>query len=150
MMTEIFKELQKVTIGSIAQEDIGQLYDAWKKSCSWASQSRKTKQWIEGAILLKYQEQFLAKRLRLNKESGVVHLEDGNIKISCNIPKKVKWDQDELTQIVQRLIDLGVDYSEYIKIAYSVKENNFNSWPKDVQEIFRPARKFGLGSPSLD
>ena len=57
---------------------------------------------IERALDLKYSDR--AQRLRLDggKDTGAVHFDDGPVRITADLPKKVDWDQALLADIVRR------------------------------------------------
>ena len=54
---------------------------------------------IEHALNLKYAERAKHLRLVAGKDSGVVHFDDGEVRITADLPKKVEWDQALLANI---------------------------------------------------
>ncbi|MDR0774500.1 MAG: hypothetical protein LBE72_04260 [Rickettsia sp.] len=82
-----------VPIGSLAKYQIQDLYQLLQQVSEQLEQVKKTREWLLSAISLKYGEHVRAKRLRLEKDTGIIHLEDHSFKISCDVVKKVEWDQ---------------------------------------------------------
>lgn len=148
-MTQItLEQAQHLQIGELANLSAEQLYQLWVDNSLSLDSSRKLKQWLESAIALKYQDQIKSKRARLDKETGIIHIEDDGIKISADIHKKVEWQQDVLKKIVDDLKQSNVDTSEYVNVTYKVPESKYVSWPKSVQHIFDAARLLRTGIPS--
>lgn len=148
-MTRITLEQAKhLQIGELSSLTAAQLYQLWAENSNKLESSRKFKQWLESAIALKYQEQIQAKRIRLDKMTGIIHIEDDGIKISTDIHKKIEWQQDILSKVVDDLRQSDIDTSEYVNVAYKVPESKYISWPKSVQQIFDAARQMKTGIPS--
>jgi len=79
--------------------------------------------------------------------TATVNLEDCRLKI--NIPKKVKWDQNELEALVQKIQDSGDNPRDYIKVKYEVPETAYKNWPERIQQAFEPARRVEQGKPTI-
>ena len=58
---------------------------------------------IEHALNLKYAERAKHLRLVAGKDSGVVHFDDGEVRITADLPKKVEWDQALLANLDARI-----------------------------------------------
>lgn len=103
---------------------------------------------IDQAIDFKWSER--ARRLRhdAGKDTGVVHFDDGDVRISADLPKKVDWDQTRLAEITRRISDSGDDAKQYVEIAYRVSETKFNAWPETLKSAFEAARTVKSGKPS--
>ncbi|MGC0371651.1 MAG: hypothetical protein DGJ47_000344 [Rickettsiaceae bacterium] len=140
----------KLPVGEVAKYSSNHLYQLWHQVNQELQTAKKAKQWLEAAVALKYQEHFRSKRSRLEKETGMVHLEDSGVKISCNIAKKIAWDQEKLVDIKQAFEVNGADSKQYIKISYNVPEKHFANWPADIQKIFKPARISSTYSPAYE
>ena len=104
---------------------------------------------IEHALNLKYAER--AKHLRqvAGKDSGVVHFDDGEVRITADLPKKVDWDQTRLAEITRRIAANGDDPSEYVEVSYRISETKFNAWPESLKSAFAPARTLKTGKPGF-
>ena len=100
---------------------------------------------IDRALDLKYADRAHQLRLAAGKDTGVVHFDDGHVRITADLPKKVDWDQKRLAEITQRIAANGDDPSEYVEISYRISETKFNAWPESLKSAFAPARTLKTG-----
>lgn len=104
---------------------------------------------IDRALALKYADTAHECRLRVGKDSGVIHLNDDRVRITADLPKQVEWDQKKLAEVVERIRASGEDASEFVEIQYRVDERKYNAWPHSLQAAFAPARTFKTGKPAF-
>src|SRR4051812_24480312 len=90
------QEITHIPIGELAQYRPYKLYELQEAVNQELLDIKKARQWLEAAINLKYEKAVSAKRLRLEKESGVIHIDDEDYRITCDIKKKVTWEQGVL------------------------------------------------------
>ena len=94
---------------------------------------------VERALDFKYANQAHQLRLAAGKDTGVVHFDDGRVRITADLPKKIDWDQSRLAEITQRIAANGDDPAEYVEISYRVSEAKFSAWPESLKSAFAPA-----------
>ena len=104
---------------------------------------------IDRAIELKFADRAHGLRMEAGKDTGVVHFDDGRVRITADLPKKVDWDQAKLAEITRRIAANGDDPSEYVDISYRVSETKFTAWPESLKSAFSPARTLKTGKPSF-
>ncbi len=104
---------------------------------------------IDCALDIKYADQARQLRLAANKDTGVVHFDDGCVRITADLPKKVEWDQARLADITRRIAANGDDPSEYVDVSYRISETKFNAWPEAFKAPFITARTVKTGKPSF-
>ncbi len=104
---------------------------------------------IDCALDIKYADQARQLRLAANKDTGVVHFDDGRVRITADLPKKVEWDQARLADITRRIAANGDDPSEYVDVSYRISETKFNAWPEAFKAPFITARTVKTGKPSF-
>jgi hypothetical protein len=104
---------------------------------------------IDRALGLKYAERARALRLAAGKDTGVVHFDDGRVRVTADLPKRVEWDQARLAQLARRITANGDDPGEYLEVAYRVSETRFNAWPESIRGAFLPARTVKTGKPAF-
>lgn len=104
---------------------------------------------IDRALELKYADRARQLRLAAGKDTGIVHFDDGHVRITADLPKKVEWDQARLRDITQRIAANGDDPSEYVDISYRVSETKFTAWPESLKSAFSPARTLKTGKPDF-
>jgi predicted phage gp36 major capsid-like protein len=120
---------------------------------SGLSHSKQAIQQYEEALQAEYQRRFaeLAQQLRRQqgKDTGVVSFDDGDVRITADLPKKVEWDQAKLADIARRIVASGDDPAQYVEISYRVSESKFNAWPESLRSAFVPARTVKVGKPKF-
>lgn len=100
---------------------------------------------VDQALDLKYAERSRALRLTEGKDTGVVHFEDGSVRISADLPKKTEWDQQMLADIARRISAAGDDPGQYIDVSYRISETKYLAWPDHLRNQFLPARTLKTG-----
>lgn len=100
---------------------------------------------VERALDFKYANQAHQLRLAAGKDTGVVHFDDGRVRITADLPKKIEWDQSRLAEMAQRIAASGDDPAEYVEISYRVSEAKFSAWPESLKSAFAPARTLKTG-----
>ena len=103
---------------------------------------------IDRALDLKYVGRAHQLRLAANKDTGVVHFDDGNVRITADLPKKVEWDQKQLHELVLRIAAGGDNPAEFIETSYRVSETKYQAWQESLRSQFNPARTVKVGKAS--
>ena len=76
-----------------------------------------------------------------------MHFDDGQVRVTADLPKKVEWDQKRLADITRRIAANGEDPAQYVEISYRVSETKFGAWPESLKSAFAPARTLKTGKP---
>jgi len=105
--------------------------------------------WLDGAIALKYGDDAQEALRAEGKDTGTVRLQDGQVTVVAELPKRIDWDQAMLANLVERIRADGADPAEYVDIAFSVPERKYTAWPKDIRQEFEPARTVRTGKPKF-
>jgi len=119
------------------------------EAASRLSAAKALAEHIDYGLALKYADRAQALRLAADKDSGLVHFDDGQVRITADLQKKIDWDQKRLAEIVRRIAEGGEDPAEYIEISYRVSETKFNAWPESLRAAFIPARTLKTGKPGF-
>lgn len=96
--------LSVAEITGVSAQDLMQLQSAVAESLR---QARDLKEWIDGAIALKYDAQAKALRAQLGKDTGTIHFDDQGVRVTADLPKKPVWDQKKLSEIAERITANG-------------------------------------------
>ena len=104
---------------------------------------------VDHALTLKYADLAQQQRLLAGKDTGVVHITDGSVQVTADLPKKVEWDQAQLAGIAQRISASGEDPSEFIELSYRVSETKYAAWPESIRSAFTAARTLKTGKPGF-
>ena len=78
-----------------------------------------------------------------------MRIEDGDVIVVAELPKRVDWDQRALAAVVERIRAAGDDPSEYIEVTYKVPERKYNAWPESIRASFAPARTVRTGKTTF-
>jgi len=143
------EQVLAIPAGDLANQSSEALFQLKNDAADRLSTGKTVVDHIERALDLKYGDR--ARRLRLDegKDSGVVHFDDGHVRITADLPKKVDWDQKQLADLVRRITANGDNPAEYIEISYRVSETKFNAWPESLKNSFIPARTLKTGKPGF-
>ena len=104
---------------------------------------------LDGALLRRYGETARLVRLNAGKDFGVVHLDDGPLRVTVDVPKRVSWDQDKLGDLVTRIRAAGEDPAEYVETVLRVPESRYTAWPENLRAQFAHARTVKPGKASF-
>lgn len=107
-----------------------------------------TSEHVDHAIDLRYREYADRLRTTMCKQTGVVHFDDGNVRITADLPQEIEWHQVRLAEIARRLQANGKNPADYIDHSFSVAEAKFNAWPDSLKNAFIPARTVKNGTPT--
>ena len=124
---------------ALLQEDAAAALDA----------SKKAKDWIDGAIALRFADHVQALRREAGKDTGTVRFEQDGVTVVADLPKRVDWDQALIAGVVERIRAAGDDPNQYVDIAIKVPERKYTAWPENIRTAFAPARTVRTGKPSF-
>jgi hypothetical protein len=100
---------------------------------------------IDQALDMKYAEKSRALRLSEGKDTGVVHFDDGHVRVTADLPKKAEWDQKQLRELVLRIASGGDNPDEFIETSYRISETKYLAWQESLRSQFTPARTVKVG-----
>ncbi|WP_298219968.1 hypothetical protein [Halothiobacillus sp.] len=135
--------------GDLAKQSSESLFQLKNNAADLLSAAKAIVEHIDRALYLKYAERTHALRLAAGKDTGVVHFDDGHVRITADLPKKIEWDQKRLADIARRIVASGDDSSQYVEITYRVSETKFGTWPESLKGAFEPARTIKTGKPGF-
>ncbi|WP_342270114.1 hypothetical protein [Rickettsia endosymbiont of Orchestes rusci] len=137
----------KVPIGLLAKYDVEDLHRHLVKAIEELEKAKRLKQWLQGAIALKYKARIQNKRNYCGEDTGVISLEDRGFKVTSDVPKQVEWRQSVLSKIAGNILARGGKLSDYIEVHYHVPEAKYNNLPQVFKDMLLPARIIRHGNP---
>lgn len=140
--------LAQMSVAQIAALPPAQLQEAHANLLALQAMVKTVLDRMHTALEQRYAEWAQATRLANGRDFGVCHLNDGELRISVDLPKKVTWDQTQLAAIAARIAAAGDRVQDYVDVDYSVSESRFNNWPAALKEQFAAARTVKPGKPS--
>jgi hypothetical protein len=114
-----------------------------------AKAARTLADWLNGAIALRYGDRAASARRSEGKDIGTVRLEDGEVTVIADLPKRVEWDQVTLGKMVARIRAAGDDPAEFVETTLRVSERKYGAWPAAIRDGFEAARTVKPGKPSF-
>jgi hypothetical protein len=141
-------DLATASIGDIAALPPEQLALLQQEVVDLLANAKRLKDRLDNGLDLKYRDRAAAMRRSSEKDTGTVRIGDGDIIIIADLPKRVKWEQPRLAQIVERIRASGDDPNEYVTLEYSISERAYGAWPQSMRAAFEPARTVETGKPS--
>jgi len=105
--------------------------------------------WLDGAIALKYGDRAAQARHEAGKDTGTVRFADGPVTVVSDLPKRVDWDQDKLAELVERIRAEGDDPDAYVDVSLKVPERKYTAWPPAIRSAFETARTVRTGKPTF-
>jgi hypothetical protein len=142
-------EIRNLPIGAIAALPADQLALLAEDSEAALQHAKDLKDWLEGAIALRYGDRASSARAAVDKDVGRVSFDDGPVTVTADLPKRVEWDQAQLAAVVERIRAAGEEPSEYVDLAFKVPERKYAAWPAHIRAAFAPARTVRVGKPSF-
>ena len=109
--------------------------------------AKRTLDWIEGAIALRYEQRAIAARAAAGKDTGTVRFLDGTVEITAELAKRVEWDQVRLAALAEQIRSGGEDPADYVEVSFWVSERAYTAWPERIRGAFEPARTVRTGRP---
>jgi hypothetical protein len=134
--------------GTLAQQPAELLFSFKTSAADLLTDAKSLCDHIDQAIDFKWNERARFLRHEVDKDTGVVHFDDGNVRITADLPKKIEWDQTRLAEITRRISESGEDPKQYVEITFRVSETKFNAWPETLKSSFNAARTVKTGKPS--
>ena len=106
---------------------------------------------LDAALDYRYGPRAQQARAALDKDTGTVRFEDNGFIVVADLPKRVKWDQQRLKEIVELIRSgWGENPADYVKVKFEVSERAYEAWPARLKELFTPARTLETGRPSYE
>ncbi|NCP64077.1 MAG: hypothetical protein GW836_05395 [Paraglaciecola sp.] len=148
-MSLSLEHAQLMSIGDLASATAADLQQVQAEASELLRKSKALKDWIDGAVALKYEQRAQAIRLEQGKDTGKVHFMDDGIRVTSELSKRPEWDQQKLADIAKRIAEAGDDPAEFIDVAYKVSERKYTAWPESLRAAFEPARTLKTGKPTF-
>ena len=143
--------MARLSIAEIVALPAGELARLQREVEAARSFVRELEQKFSAALDYRYGLRARQLRAAEAKDTGTVRFEDNGYIVVADLPKRVKWDQQRLKELVDLIrSNWGEDPADYVKIKFEVSERAYESWPARLKELFTPARTVETGRPSYE
>ena len=149
MSTVLPDQILAIAPAELAQQSGDALFEIKNSAALRLTQAKTLAAHIDRALDLKYAERARQLRVTAGKDTGVVHFDDGAVRITADLPKKVDWDQKQLAAIHARIAASGDNPAEFIETIFHVSESKFNAWNQSLKNAFISARTVKTGKPDF-
>ena len=142
-------DLLHMPVGAVVAlpaDDLALLQDEADEALRFA---KLTKDWIDGALAVKYADAANAARQAAGKDTGTIRFLDDTVTVIADLPKKIDWDQALIAEIIERIRAGGDDPAEYVEISFKVPERKYTAWPESIRATFAPARTVKTGKQTF-
>ncbi len=148
-MSLSLEKSQTLTVGELSSQSALDLMQVQAEAADYLRNAKQLKEWIDGAIALRYEQKANDLRAQLGKDTGTVNFDDEGVRVSAELPKKPVWDQKQLAEMANRIREGGDDPKDFIDVAYKISERKYTAWPAYLQASFKPARTLKIGKPTF-
>ena len=138
-------QILAIPAGDLAQQSSDSLFQLKSSTAELLATAKSIAEHVDRALDLKYAERARQLRLAAGKDTGIVHFDDGQVRIAADLPKKVDWDQKMLSELIARIVAAGDNPAEFIETSYRVSETKYLAWQESLRSQFTPARTVKVG-----
>ena len=142
-------DIRAMPVGDIARLPAEHLALLQEDSDAALDAAKRLKEWLEGAIALRYADAATAKRRAEGKDIGLIRFEDGAVAVAADLPKKIEWDKSLLAALVERIRACGDDPADYVDMGFKVPERKYTAWPAAIRDAFAAARTVRTAKPTF-
>jgi hypothetical protein len=143
------EDIRTMPIGETATLPADQLALLQEEAVAALNAAKTLKDWLKGAVALRYADRAQALRCDQGKDTGMVRFEDGGVTVVADLPKKVDWNQGQLAALVECIRASGGHPAEYVEITFKVPERKYAAWPSHIRDVFAAARMVRVGKPAF-
>ena len=144
-------DIRAMPVGEIAALTAEQLALLQEDADAALTAARTLKDWLDGAIGLRFAEKAHTARRDAGKDTGTdtgtVRLVEDGVAVIADLPKPLEWDQTRLAALVERIRAEGDDPAECVDVAFKVPERKYAAWPGAIRAAFEDARTVRTGKP---
>ncbi|CAM3554743.1 hypothetical protein [Thalassospira profundimaris] len=141
-------DLSAMEVADIASLPVEQLIALQGEIAERLTITKLMKDRFDSALECRFSLQAREVRAALGKDTGTVRFNEGLAQVVADLPKKVAWDQSQLSQLVERMKAEGDDPAEYVDITIKVSERKYAAWPSHIRSAFEGARTVRVGKAS--
>ena len=145
----VLEELRNLTVQEIADLPVFTLFRLQGAAEADLRRAKALADWLDGALAVRYGERARQVRASHDKDTGTVRFEDNGFTVVAELPKRVKWDQRRLEEMVELIrSDWRENPADYVRMKLEVSERAYDAWPPMLKDLFTPARTVETGKPS--
>ena len=137
--------LSVAQLAAISPQQKAQFSYQLEQAAEWLQQVRAK---FDASLEHAYGDRLRSARSEAGHDVSIVHIHDGDVRVSVDQSARVCWDQAHLGTIARRIAAAGERVEDFIDVAYSISESRFSHWPPSLRAQFEVARTVEPGPPS--
>jgi hypothetical protein len=141
--------LVQMPVGELAALPACELLRLQREVDETLRKAKLTAAWLDGALSVRYSARAHQARAADLKDTGTIRFDDNGITVVADLPKRIEWDQDALSGVVELLTVEGEDPRHYVEITFKVSERRYAAWPPHIRRVFEPARTVRTGKETF-
>ena len=141
--------LVQMPVGELATLPASELFRLQREVDEALRRAKLADAWLDGALSLRYSARAHQARATDLKDTGTVRFDDNGVTVVADLPKKIDWDQDALSGVVELLTAEGENPRHYVEITFKVSERRYAAWPPHIRKVFEAARTVQVGAQSF-
>lgn len=146
-----FSSVEAMSVGELAVLPAATLSNLKTEIEQVLEEAQRLDDKLDAALDYRYGPRARQARAALEKDTGTVRFEDNGFTVVADLPKRVKWNQQRLKELVELIRSgWGEDPADYVKVKFEVSERAYDAWPARLRELFTPARTVDTGKPSYE
>lgn len=139
-------DLDGMQIGAIAALHVSDLAVLLEDADDMAKKAKTYKDWLSGAMTIKYDDRVKAAFKDASKDTGTVHITDDGFDVEVEVKKSISWDSSILAQAFDAMPADEADH--YCKCKLEVDERKYVAAPPQIRSLLEPARTMKAGKPT--
>jgi hypothetical protein len=146
-----FSSVEAMSVGELAVLPAATLSNLKTEIDQVLEEAQRLDDKLDAALDYRYGPRARQARVALEKDTGTVRFEDNGFIVVADLPKRVKWDQQRLKEVVELIRSgWGENPADYVKVKFEVSERAYEAWPARLKELFAGARTVETGRPNYD
>jgi hypothetical protein len=137
--------LSVAQLAAMSPQQKAQLAYQLEQAAEWLKQVRAK---FDASLEHAYSHRLHSARSVAGNDSSIVHIQDGDVRVSVDQSMRVLWNQAHLGTVARRIAAAGQRVEDFIDVAYSISESRFHHWPPSLRAQFEVARTVEVGTPS--
>ena len=139
-------DIDGMQVGDIAKLHVAELAMLMEDADEMAKKAKTYKDWLSGAVAIKYEDSTKAAFKDAVKDCGTVHLTDDGFDIEVEAKKSISWDSGKLAAAFDAMAKDEADH--YCKCKLEVDERKYVAAPPAIKALLEPARTMKVGKPT--
>ncbi|MGN7611916.1 DUF7173 family protein [Magnetococcales bacterium HHB-1] len=144
---EQIKNLSIAQLSTLPANELARLLEEITQAGKWV---RERKAVLDAALQHRYLEHSQNQLQAQRKDFGTTKFMDGNVEVKAALRRApLKWDQQMMASIVNRLQKKGQNLAKAVKVTYDMSATQFDKLASHDKAIFEPACTVKPSKPSF-